>query len=150
MVQQTWTLGLCLMLGQLICPSHPQQPLTVTVYSANQSNLQTNMLKIQSTNLQVKQGIGLQSTVSNGSKSCLQSTIILPILSTIYIQNLGQIYNLQNDHTLAPYLGSKYFSSSNIAFIILKRSIFDSQCQSNCHFSALGGPNEFSSVALTL
>ena len=72
--------------------------MTVTVYSANQSNLQTHMLKIQSTNLQVKQGIGLQSTVSNGSKSCLQSTIILPILSTIYIQNLGQIYNLQYNH----------------------------------------------------
>ena len=30
-----------------------------------------------------------------------------------------------------PYLGSKYFSSSNIAFIILKRSVFDSRFQRN-------------------
>ena len=50
-------------------------------------------------NLQIKQGLDLQSTILNGLKSCLQSTIILPFLSTIYTQYFGQIYNLQNNHT---------------------------------------------------
>jgi hypothetical protein len=48
--------------------------------------------KNQSTNLQVKQVIGLQTTIKNCLKSCQQSTIMLTIQSTIYNQNVGQIY----------------------------------------------------------
>ena len=51
--------------------------------------------KNQSTNLQVKQVIGLQTTIKNCLKSCQQSTIMLTIQSPIYNQNVGQIYNLQ-------------------------------------------------------
>ena len=51
--------------------------------------------KNQSTNLQVKQVIGLQSTNKNCFKSCLQSTIILLTWYTINKPNYGQIYKLK-------------------------------------------------------
>ena len=67
---------------------------TIYIRKMRKSTIFISNLKFLSTNLHFKQTSSLQSTPFKGLKSYLQSTNFSAHLSTIYKQNLGQIYNL--------------------------------------------------------
>ena len=71
-----------------------KQKSTIYILKSEKSTIVVVNFKIQSTNLHFKEVSSLQSTYCKGLKSDLQSTTFFAYFSTIYKQNLGQIYNL--------------------------------------------------------